>query len=272
MAGVQERAPERAHERLLTELAEQLREAERTRRPMPALTATHPALSVQDAYRIQQLGVAARTDAGGLVRGRKVGLTSLAMQRQLGVDEPDFGALLGDMLVEEGDPISAGELIQPRIEAEIAFVMEHELRGPGVTSTDALRAVAGALPALEIIDSRIADWDIKLVDTVADNASSARVVCAGRLTPLRELDLRLIGVALSLNGAVAATGAGAAVLGNPIRCVAWLANKLGEFGVALREGDVVLAGALHASLPVTAGDSVQAQFAQLGDVAARFVE
>ena len=189
-----------------------------------------------------------RKEEGGLVRGRKVGLTSLAMQQQLGVDEPDFGALFADMVVEEGDAVPVAELIQPRIEAEIAFVMETELQGPGVSSADALGAVAGAMPALEIIDSRVADWKIKLPDTIADNASSARVVCGGRLTPVDDLDLRMIGMVLSVDGAVAATGAGAAVLGNPIRCVAWLANKLGEFGVPLRAGDLVLAGALHAAV------------------------
>lgn len=261
-----------ADEGLLIEVAQRLREAERSRRPIEPLTATDPGLTVRDAYRVQQLNVAARKEAGALVKGRKVGLTSLAMQRQLGVDEPDFGALTDDMLVEEGDPIAVSGLIQPRVEAEIAFVMERELRGPGVTSADAARAVAGVVPALEIIDSRIADWKIKLVDTVADNASSARVVTAGRLTRLDGLDLRLLGMAVAVNGEIVATGAGAAVLGNPIRCVAWLANKLGTFGVSLREGDLVLAGALHAALPVRAGDAVQAQFAELGSVTTTFTD
>jgi len=260
-------------ESTLSALAAALREAESSRVPIGPLTEQHPGLSVADAYRIQQINVGERKAAGGLVRGRKVGLTSVAMQQQLGVDEPDFGALFAEMLVEEGDPVPVGELIQPRIEAEIAFVMEEELKGPGVTATDALRAVAGALPALEIIDSRVADWKIALPDTIADNASSARVVCGGRLTPLTEIeDLRLVGMALSVNGEVASTGAGAAVLGNPIRCVAWLANKLGEFGVPLRAGDLVLAGALHAALPVAAGDSVTAQFAELGAVTTRFTD
>jgi 2-oxopent-4-enoate hydratase len=260
-------------ESTLSALAERLREAEQSRAPVAPLTEEQPGLSVEDAYRIQQINVHRRKEQGGLVRGRKVGLTSVAMQQQLGVSEPDFGAIFAEMIVEEGDPVSVGELIQPRIEAEIAFVMAEELRGPGVSATDALRAVAGALPALEIIDSRVADWRIKLPDTIADNASSARVVCGGHLTPLAEVeDLRLVGMALSLNGAVASTGAGAAVLGNPIRCVAWLANKLGEFGVPLRAGDLVLAGALHAALPVDAGDSVTAQFAELGSVTTRFAD
>lgn len=271
MAVTEER--EGTDESALSALAERLREAESSRVPIGPLTEAQPGLSVADAYRIQQINVGERKAAGGLVRGRKVGLTSVAMQQQLGVEEPDFGAIFAEMIVEEGDPVSVGELIQPRIEGEIAFVMAEELKGPGVSATDALRAVAGALPALEIIDSRVADWKIKLPDTIADNASSARVVCGGRLTPLAAIeDLRLLGMALSVNGAVAATGAGAAVLGNPIRCVAWLANKLGEFGVPLRAGDLVLAGALHAALPVAPGDSVTAQFAELGSVTTRFTD
>jgi len=259
-------------EATLAALAESLRAAEASREPIGPLTESHPELSVADAYRIQQINVHLRKEQGGLVRGRKVGLTSVAMQQQLGVDEPDFGALFDEMVIEEGDAVPVGELIQPRVEAEIAFVMESDLQGPGVSSADALRAVAGAMPAIEVIDSRVADWKIKLPDTIADNASSARVVCGGRLTPVAELDLRLVGMVLNVNGAVAATGAGAAVLGNPIRCVAWLANKLGEFGVPLRAGDLVLAGALHAALPVSAGDSVHAEFAELGGVTTRFGE
>jgi 2-oxopent-4-enoate hydratase len=254
----------------LADLAAQLRAAEDAREPIAPLTEQVPELTVADAYRIQQINVHRRKEEGGLVRGRKVGLTSVAMQQQLGVDEPDFGALFDDMVIEEGDPIPVSELCQPRIEAEIAFLMESELKGPGVSAADALAAVAGALPALEIIDSRVADWKIKLPDTIADNASSARVVCGGRLTAVEDLDLRTIGMVLTVDGAVAATGAGAAVLGNPIRCVAWLANKLGEFGVPLRAGDLVLAGALHAALPVAAGTSVHAEFAELGGVTTRF--
>jgi 2-oxopent-4-enoate hydratase len=269
MAATEERQVA-SDEATLAALAEDLREAEASREPIGPLTEAHPDLTVADAYRVQQINVHLRKEQGGLVRGRKVGLTSVAMQQQLGVDEPDFGALFDEMLIEEGDAVPVGELIQPRVEAEIAFVMESDLQGPGVSSADALRAVAGALPAIEVIDSRVADWKIKLPDTIADNASSARVVCGGRLTPVAELDLRLVGMVLNVNGAVAATGAGAAVLGNPIRCVAWLANKLGEFGVPLRAGDLVLAGALHAALPVSAGDSVHAEFAELGGVTTRF--
>jgi 2-oxopent-4-enoate hydratase len=258
------------NEAQLVELAAQLGVAEETRSPIAPLTEQVPGLTAAEAYRIQQINVQRRVERGGLVRGHKVGLTSVAMQQQLGVDQPDFGVLFADMLVEEGDPISLSELVRPRVEAEIAFVMGSELKGPGVSAIDALRAVAGALPAIEVIDSRIADWKIKLPDTIADNASCARVVCGGRLTSVRDLDLRTIGMVVTVDGEVVETGAGAAVLGNPIRCVAWLANTLGEFGVGLRAGDLVLAGALHASLPVDVGVTVRAEFAELGSVTTRF--
>ena len=247
-----------------------LREAERTRVPIAPLTETDPGLTVADAYAIQTANIGRRVLAGQLVRGRKVGLSSKAMQDQLGVDEPDFGVLLHDMFVEDGDDVPSGALLQPRVEAEIAFALARDLAGPGVTASMALAAVAGVLPSLEIIDSRVKDWKIKLVDTIADNASSARVVLGGRLTPVAAVDLRLVGVALYRNGELAETGAGAAVLGNPVRCLAWLANKLAGFGARLAAGDVVIPGALHRAVPVAAGDVVRAEFAHLGTVTTRF--
>ncbi len=152
----------------------------------------------------------------------------------------------------------------------MAFIMERDLDGPGVTTASALRAIAGALPAVEIVDSRVADWKIKLVDTVADNASSGLIVMGGRLRRVDELDLRLIGVAVSRDGELIDTGAGAAALGNPARCVAWLANKLASFGAKLNAGDVVLPGAVHKMVPVQPGDVFRAEFAHLGAVTVRF--
>jgi 2-oxopent-4-enoate hydratase len=251
-------------------LAEALAVAERDRTPIPPLTDGHPDLTVDDAYAIQSLNIDRRVADGRLVRGRKVGLTSAPMQRLLGVDEPDFGVLLDDMFVEDGDEIPMEQLLQPRAEAEVAFVMGKDLTGPGVTTSNALAAIEGALPALEIVDSRIADWKIKLADTIADNASSGRVVIGGRLTPVTELDLRLVGVVVSRNGRVIDTGAGAAALGNPARCVAWLANKLATFGDGLRAGDVVIPGALHRMVPVEPGDVFRAEFDHLGAVTVRF--
>jgi 2-oxopent-4-enoate hydratase len=246
---------------VLQDLAEQLHQAELNGRP---------GLSVADAYRIQQLNVARRLRDGGDVVGQKVGLTSVAMQEQLGVDEPDYGVLFADMLVDDGQPIAVSGLIQPRVEAEVAFILERELRGPGVTEVDAMEAIAGALPVIEVIDSRISGWRIGLTDTIADNASCARVVRGDVVTPIGGVDLRTIGMILTVDCEVVSTAAGAAVLGNPIRGVVWLANKLGEFGVSLRPGDLVLAGALHASIPVTEGMSVHAEFANIGGITAEF--
>lgn len=251
-------------------LAGLLHEAERTRRPIAPPSADAPDLTLADAYAIQSRNVERRLAAGAVQRGCKVGLTSHAMQAQLGVSEPDFGVLLDDMLLEEADPVRLDELIAPRVEAEIAFLLGEDLVGPGVTSAVAQRAVAGALPVLEVIDSRVADWRIRLVDTVADNASSGRVVVGGPLTPVEGLDLRLVGGVVTRNGELVATGAGAAVLGNPLSCVAWLANTLARFGGRLHAGDLVLAGAIHAAFAVGDGDTVRAELAGLGTVTARF--
>lgn len=251
--------------------AARLRDAQARRTPIAPLTENDGSLTLADAYAIQTLNIEARVADGAVLVGRKVGLTSRPMQAMLGVHEPDYGALLSDMAVEDGADVALDGLLQPRVEAEIAFVMAEDLAGPGVTATTAIAAVAGAIPALEIIDSRITDWRISLIDTVADNASSGLFVTAPRLTPLAGLDLRLEGMALSRNGEIVETGTGAAVLGNPLHCLAWLANKLSEFGVSLRAGDVVLAGALHRAMPVAHGDVLRADFATLGTVGARFV-
>jgi len=252
------------------ELAARLFDAERTRRAVGPLTADHPELDLADAYAIQTINVERKLAEGRLLRGRKVGLTSKPMQQLLGVDEPDFGVLLDDMFVEDGDEIPLDAMLQPRVEAEMAFLMGSDLTGPAVTTGNALAAIAGVLPALEIVDSRVADWKIRLVDTVADNASSGKLVVGGRITPVDAVDLRLVGCVVSRNGQVVDTGAGAAALGNPARCVAWLANKLAAFGSGLRAGDIVLPGAVHKMVPVAPGDVFRAEFGHLGAVTARF--
>jgi 2-oxopent-4-enoate hydratase len=252
------------------ELADELWEADRSAKPVPPLTDRYPGLGIEDAYAIQSLNIDRRTAAGQRVIGRKVGLTSRPMQELLGVDEPDFGVLTDEMMVEDGDLIAMSRLVQPRVEAELAFVMGEDLAGPGVSTATALRAIEGALPAVEVVDSRVADWKIKLVDTVADNASSGLLVVGGRMRPVADLDLRLLGVAIYRRGELLDTGAGAAALGNPARCVAWLANKLGSLGAGLRAGDVVLPGAVHKMVPVRPGDVFRAEFAHLGAVTVRF--
>jgi len=252
------------------QLADELWEADRTAKPVSPLTERYPSLVIEDAYAIQTVNIDRRVAAGQKIIGRKVGLTSAPMQKLLGVDEPDFGVLTDEMFVEDGDLISLSRMVQPRVEAELAFLMETDLAGPGVTTAGALRAIAGALPAVEIVDSRVADWKIKLVDTVADNASSGLLVVGGRMRKVEDLDLRLLGVVVSRHGEVIDTGAGAAALGNPARCVAWLANKLGSLGSGLKAGDIVLPGAVHKMVPVEPGDVFRADFAHLGGVTVRF--
>jgi 2-keto-4-pentenoate hydratase len=254
----------------LTRMADRLWQAQLERVPIAPLTGERAELTVEDAYAIQAHNVDRRVAAGHVMRGRKVGLTSRAMQDLLGVSEPDFGVLLDDMFVEEADEVPLDTMVQPRVEAGMAFVLDRDLAGPGVITADALRAIAGVLPAIEIVDSRIADWRIALADTVADNASSGRVVLGGRFTPVTALDLRLTGVLLFRNGVPIESGAGAAALGNPARCVAWLANRLGQLGSGLRRDDVVLPGALHRMVPVRPGDVFRASFAHLGSVSTRF--
>jgi 2-keto-4-pentenoate hydratase len=255
---------------VIDELADRLWRAEVARAPVAPLTDDRPELSVGDAYAIQSRNVDRRVGAGAVVCGHKVGLTSLPSQELLGVHEPTFGVLVDDMIVDECDEIALDSLVQPRVEAEIAFVMASELAGPGVTATHALAAIGGALPAIEVVDSRVVDWRIRLADTVADNASGARAVLGARITPVTSLDLPLVGVLFSRNGIPVESGAGAAVLGSPARSVAWLANKLGSLGAGLRRGDIVLPGALHRMVPVRAGDTFQARFAHLGTVTVQF--
>lgn len=254
------------------QLADELWEADRSAKPVPPLTDRYPDLVIEDAYAIQTINIDRRIAAGEVAIGRKVGLTSAPMQQLLGVDEPDFGVLTDAMFVEDGDPIDLDRLLQPRIEAEPAFVMDRDLAGPGVTTAVALTAIAGVLPSVEIVDSRVADWKIKLVDTVADNASSGLLVVGGRMLPVNDLDLRTLGVVVSRHGEVVDTGACAAALGNPARCVAWLANKLGSLGGGLKAGDIVLPGSPHKMVAVQSGDVFRADFAHLGPVTVRFTK
>lgn len=257
--------------RLIGELAETLTQAERTRQPIPPLSATHPGLTPGDAYAIQQEVVQRRLDSGERIVGWKIGLTSKAMQGQLGVDQPDYAPILSGWFLPEGVAIPIDELIQPRVEAEIAFELARSLRGPGVTASDVMAATAGVRPAIEVIDSRIFEWRIKLPDTIADMASSARVVVGGLPSSTDGLGLAGIGVSFERNGVRVATGRGSAVLGDPAAAVAWAANTLGPLGVTLEAGHIVMPGALLASVEAVRGDTFRAVFDQLGSVSVRFV-
>jgi len=252
--------------------AETLLGAYASRLPVAPLTAVHPVLSAADAYAVQLAQVATWTANGAVVKGHKVGLTSAAMQRQLGVDQPDFGHLLDTMFLPEGTTADYGRLLQPKAEPEIAFVLDRPLRGPGVTVAEALAAVDFVLPALEIIDSRIADWKITLPDTIADNASSGAVVLGSRPVRPDSVDLALTGCLLYRNGRIEGTGAGGAVLGSPVNALVWLANTLAPLGVTLEAGHVVLPGSVCAAIPFGPGDTVSAAFDRMGSVSITFSE
>jgi 2-keto-4-pentenoate hydratase len=234
------------------------------------LTTSHGGLTLDDAYEIQQIQTRRRLAGGARIVGYKVGLTSAAMQQQLGIDQPDYGVLFGDMTYPADAPIPAARFLQPRAEPEVALVLDRPLTGPGLTVSDVLRAVAYALPAIEIIDSRITDWKIALVDTIADNASSGGFVLGSSPLPMAAADLALVGCVFRQNGRIVQTGAGAAVLGSPLHAATWLANTLTARGVSLAEGDVILTGSVTAAVPVRAGDTVTASFDRLGSVTAVF--
>jgi 2-keto-4-pentenoate hydratase len=249
-------------------VAQSLFEADRSGTPIAPISSGR-ALTLPDAYAIQQRLVRLHEDTGRRLAGRKVGLTSAAMQEALGVDQPDFGVLFEDMLLADGVQVGTGDFIAPRVEPETAFRLARDLRGPGITAQDVRDAVDEAYPSLEIIDSRIADWKITLVDTVADNASCGAVVL-GAPVAWQELDLAAIECALSVDGTVVETGLGSAVLGHPFNAVAWLANTLGELGDHLRAGDVIIPGSCTRAVPVVPGSEVHADFGPLGSVGISF--
>ncbi len=252
------------------QIADALWTAGETRTPIEPISETHPDADVADAYEIQLLNVRRRLDAGARIRGHKVGISAKAVQKMLGVHEPDYGHLFADMFVFEGETVDTSALIQPRAEIETAFVLGRPLSGPGVTVADVLAATEFLVPSIEIVDSRVADWRITIVDTIADNASCGLVVLGGRATPITDVDPALIGATLSVGGRVVETGASGAVLGNPVTAVAWLANKVAAFGVTLEAGDVILPGACTAMVSVGAGDTVRADFDGLGHVSVTF--
>lgn len=249
--------------------ARALYDARRTRTPIPPFTDEDPALGVADGYAVQRELAGLLLADDDRIAGYKAGLTAEPMRKLIGVDSPDHGPLLASTVYRDGAEIPLNRFIAPKVEAEIAVVLGERLAGPGVTVTAARAAIAGAVAAVEIIDSRIADWRVELADTVADLASTGAVATSGRLVPLADLDLRLVGMTFTRNGELAGTGAGAAALGDPVAVVAWLANALGEHGVALEAGHLVLTGALHAAVPVRPGDVFRAEFDRLGPVTVR---
>jgi 2-oxopent-4-enoate/cis-2-oxohex-4-enoate hydratase len=255
---------------LITQLGDELYQALLARETLEPLTARHPGITVDAAYRIQQRMIARRVAAGERVVGKKIGVTSKAVMNLLGVFQPDFGHLLDGMIRNDGEEIAIDTLIQPKAEGEIAFVLKKDLLGPGITNADVLAATECVMPCFEIVDSRIRDWKIAIEDTVADNASCGVFVLGDQAVDPRRVDLSLCGMVLERNGEVIATGAGAAALGSPVNALAWLANTLGRLGIPLKAGEVILSGALAAMFPAQAGDSFRVTLGGIGSCSVRF--
>ncbi|WP_174183634.1 2-keto-4-pentenoate hydratase [Nocardia barduliensis] len=253
-----------------SELAANLAEAERSRTPLSPLTTAHPQIDVVDAYAIQLINIRKRVRNGARVVGHKVGLSSKAMQQMMGVDEPDYGHLLDDMLVSADEPVPAGRYLYPRVEVEVAFVLGADLPGAQCTEADVLAATTAVAPAIELIDSRIENWAIRLCDTIADNASSAGYVLGTERVAPADIDITAIDAVLTRNGEVVAEGRSDAVLGDPVTAVAWLARKVASFGVRLRAGDIVLPGSCTKAIDAHPGDEFVARFAGLGSVRLAF--
>lgn len=252
--------------------AELLWSAEQAGEAIVPLREQFAGMTAQDAYAVQEFNTERRLKAGGRLVGRKIGLTARAVQQQLGVDQPDYGMLFADMSVADGEPIAWSRLMQPKVEAEVALVMARDLPEPGITAASLIRAVEFALPAIEIVGSRIADWNIRFVDTVADNASSSAFVLGNTPVSLQGLDLRLAGMVMERAGEQVSLGAGAACLGHPLNAALWLANKMASLGRGLKAGDVVLTGALGPMVPVRPGEVFEARINALGSVRAVFEE
>ncbi len=251
--------------------ADALYAARRDGVPIDPLTDAFPGLGVAEGYAVQEHLVRLLVADGEVIAGYKLGLTSAAMQMLLGVDQPDFGPVFASTVYGDDVEIAVSRFIAPRIEAEIAVLLGTDLSGPDCTDADVSRATSGLAASLEIVDSRVRDWKIKLADTVADLASCGAIALSPTVVPLDGFDPKLIGMVFSRNGEVVATGAGAAALGDPLSAVAWLANTLAPMGVTLAAGSVIMTGALHAMIPVQPGDMFRAEFDRLGSVTVRMV-
>jgi len=261
---------ENSKDSLNRKVASALKEAERTCVPIKPISKTYPELEIKDAYEVQLINVNEHVASGNKVTGKKIGLTSLAMQQFIGVDQPDYGQLFDFMEVKNGI-LERSRYLNPKVEGEIAFVLKKDLHGPNVTAKDVMEATDYVLASIEVVDSRIKDWKIGIVDTVADNASSAMYVIGNKKVDPNSLNLKAVSMGLYKNGEKVLSGVGADVLGDPALSVAWLINKLWEYGVTLKKGEVVLSGSLTSALAAEAGDDFKVVFFELGEVSLRFV-
>jgi 2-keto-4-pentenoate hydratase len=247
-----------------------LRDAETTGIPCAPVRELLPGGDIDTAYAVQRLNSEQALASGRRLSGRKIGLTAKAVQKQLGVDQPDYGALFADMERGDGDEIAVGAVLQPRAEAEIALILERDLAHEQPTLADMIRAIAFAVPAIEIVGSRIADWDIHIVDTIADNASSGLYVLGGPARRIEGLDLRACRMIMVRNGQHVSSGDGAACLGNPLHAALWLARRMVRLGTPLRAGDTIMTGALGPMVAAQPGNVIEAVISGVGSVRTAF--
>lgn len=250
-------------------LAQALKKAEKECIAIEQISKENTDLTVDDAYKIQLINIERELADGKKVTGKKIGLTSLVVQNMLGVNTPDFGHLLDSMEVKN-NTIQINTMLQPKVEGEIAFVLKEDVKGPDATAEDVLNATEYVAAAIEIVDSRIKDWKIGLIDTVADNASSGMYVISDKRIDPKTIDLKNIEMNLYKNNEKINSGLGSAVLGNPAFSVAWLANALSKYGVVLKKGEVVLSGALSGMLTAEKGNEYTANFSELGSISVKF--
>lgn len=254
-------------------IAEKLLQAERTKQPISPLTNTFDSITPSDAYAIQLALIQKKVQEGAVVKGLKIGLTSKAMQDMLKVYTPDYGFILNTMVYNEEEALSTHPFIQPKIEFEIAFVFKKTLQGPNVSVQDVIDATDYVVPAVEIIDSRIANWEIKFEDTVADNGSSAGAILGKKQTLLQDIeDITNIEMTIEKNGEFLDKALSSAVLGNPLNAVVWLANEVGKYGISIEPGMFVLSGALSKAVPFEEGDHFVADFGPLGKVSVNIMQ
>jgi 2-oxopent-4-enoate/cis-2-oxohex-4-enoate hydratase len=254
----------------IEQYGDELYEAWLSRSTVPPLLEREPEITIADAYKIQLRFVERRVQAGEKIIGKKIGVTSKPVQDFLGVYQPDFGQLTSGMVYQEGETIDLSQLIQPKAEAELAFMLKEDLIGPGITAMDVLRATDYVAPCFEIVDSRITAWKIKIQDTVADNASCGVFVIGKTRGDPRKLDITLAGMVLEMNGELHSTGVGAAVQGSPVNAVVWLANTLGALGIPFRAGEVILSGSQSPLVPVLDGDELVCTVGGLGSCRVKF--
>lgn len=255
------------HDKEIVAAAERLWQAEESRHWTEPLTSVHANATVEDAYQIAMSVRKLKESASRIVKGHKIGLTSKAMQDMAGTTEPDYGFVYDDWFRMEGERLSRAAMNRPLVEVELAFVIGTDIRGPNTNVADVIRAVDFVLPCLEIVDSRYAGYGSNmLVDSISDSASCGLIVLGGNPCRLNDVDVRCMSASLALNGTIIETGSARAVMANPLNAVVWLANKLYEFGVTLRSGDVILSGSFVRAIPLNVGDMINAQFDQLGDV------